>query len=139
MADSVLVPLGALVGEWELQVPQAPGSSGRAVFEWLEGGAYLLQRSYAPDPAPDSTWIIGADDAGDSCTALYHDERGVSRVYRTSLADGVWRVWREAPGFSQRFTGALSEDGATIRGAWELSRDDSTWEHDFELVYTRVR
>jgi hypothetical protein len=133
-----LETLRALVGVWEMQVPQFPGSRGRSTFEWLEGGAYLLQRSSAPDPAPDGTWIIGADDAEDSCTALYHDERGVSRVYRTTLADGVWRVWREAPGFSQRFTGTLGEDGRTIRGAWELCKDGSTWQHDFDLIYTRV-
>jgi hypothetical protein len=134
-----LEPLGVLIGEWETEVPQFPGERGRAVFEWLEGGAYLLQRSQAPDPAPDSTWITGADDADDTWTVLYHDERGVSRVYRSTLAEGVWRVWRDAPGFSQRFTGALSADGGTIRGAWEMSTDDSTWEHDFDLIYTRVR
>jgi hypothetical protein len=133
-----LEPLGPLVGEWVIEVPQFPSGRGRVVFEWLEGGAYLMQRSFAPDPAPDSTWIVGADDAEDGCTALYHDERGVSRVYRTSLVDGVWRVWRDAPDFSQRFTGALSADGGTIRAAWETSRDGSTWEHDFDLIYTRV-
>jgi hypothetical protein len=133
-----LEQFAALVGEWQMEAPQFPGGRGRAVFEWIEGGAYLVQRSYAPDPAPDSTWIVGADDADDTCTALYHDERGVWRVYRTSLEDRVWRVWRAAPGFSQRFAGALSEDGRTIRSAWEASTDGSTWKHDFDLIYTRV-
>jgi CBS domain-containing protein len=32
----------------------------------------------------------------------------------------------------------LSEDGNTISGAWEKSDDGSTWEHDFDLTYTRV-
>ena len=137
MADT-LAPFADLVGEWAMEVPQFPGSRGRSVFEWLDGGAYLLQRSYAPDPVPDATWIIGGDDAADSCTALYHDERGVSRVYRTTLAGRVWRVWRDAPGFAQRFTAPLAEDGATIRGAWEMSSDGSTWKHDFDLIYTKV-
>jgi hypothetical protein len=133
-----LEQFAALVGVWEMEAPQFPDGRGRAVFEWMEDGAYLVQRSFAPDPAPDSTWIIGADDAEDSCTALYHDERGVWRVYRTSLADRIWRVWRDAPRFSQRFAGRLSDDGGTIRGAWEASKDGSTWEHDFDLIYTRV-
>lgn len=130
--------LGPLVGEWEIEVPQFTGGRGRSAFEWLEGGAYLLQRSSAPDPAPDATWIIGGDDADEDCTALYHDERGVRRVYRMSLRDGVWRVWRDAAGFFQRYTGTLSEDGRTIRGAWERSADGSAWELDFDLNYTRV-
>jgi hypothetical protein len=25
-----------------------------------------------------------------------------------------------------------------IEGRWEIARDGSTWEHDFELTYTRV-
>jgi hypothetical protein len=46
-------------------------------------------------------------------------------------------MWRDAPGFCQRFRGVLGEDGRTIRGAWEKSADGSAWEHDFDLVYTR--
>ena len=33
----------------------------------------------------------------------------------------------------------FSEDGATIRGAWESSKDGKTWEKDFDLSYIRVR
>ena len=70
---------------------------------------------------------------------LYFDSRGVSRVYQMSLSDGVWKMWREAPGFSQRFMGTWSSDGRTIRGRWEESGDGSHWEHDFDLTYTKVR
>ena len=54
-----------------------------------------------------------------------------------TFTDGVWRLVRLAPGFSQRFTGTLSEDDSTITGSWEFSPDGSTWEHDFDLTYTR--
>jgi hypothetical protein len=138
MPNASLEALGALVGGWRMEAPQFPGAPGQTVLEWLEGGAYLRQRSTAPDPVPDSTWLIGCDDATDSCFALYHDSRDVRRVYRMGLSDGVWRIWREAPGFWQRFTGTLSDDGATIRGAWERSDVGSVWEHDFDLIYTRV-
>jgi hypothetical protein len=130
--------LSALVGEWEVESPLFPGAQGRAVFEWLEGGAYLMQHATAPDPAPNSTWIIGADDSAEDCSALYHDSRGVSRVYRTSFVDGIWTVSRDAPGFWQRFRGRLSEDATRIEGAWELSADGTSWEHDFDLTYTRI-
>jgi hypothetical protein len=29
-------------------------------------------------------------------------------------------------------------EGDVIEGRWEIARDGSTWEHDFELTYTRV-
>ena len=69
----------------------------------------------------------------------YYDSRGVARVYGMSLEDGVWRLWRDGVDFSQRFAGRLGDDGATIAGAWEIARDGSSWEHDLDLVYTRVR
>ena len=128
----------ALLGEWTVEASIAPGATGRAVCERLEGNAFVVLRSYAPDPAPDSVWVMGGDDSSGESTALYHDTRGVSRVYRTSLVDGVWRLWRDAPGFAQRYTGTLGADGRTIRGAWELSRDNATWQHDFDLTYTRT-
>jgi hypothetical protein len=134
-----LEAMRVLVGEWEFGSPQFPGGRGRAVFEWLDGGAFLVQRSWAPDPAPDSTWIFGVDEREDGQTVLYYDQRGVSRVYRGSLSEGTWRLWRDAPGFWQRFTGRIAGDGRTIGGAWESSRDGVSWEHDFDLAYTRVR
>lgn len=130
--------LEALIGAWEMESPQFPGGRGRTVFEWLEGGAYLVQRSSAPAPAPTSIWIIGGDDAGESYTALYSDSRDVIRVYQMSLSKGIWKVWREAPGFFQRFTGTISKDNETITARWEKSDDGSQWDHDFDLLYTRA-
>ncbi len=47
-------------------------------------------------------------------------------------------MWRDAPRFWQRFSGRVSDDANVIRGAWEKSSDGSTWEHDLELIYTRI-
>ena len=60
-----------------------------------------------------------------------------------SFEDRVWKLWRDEPNFSpldfsQRFTGIFSEDGKTIAGAWETSYDGKTWEHDFDLTYTKA-
>jgi hypothetical protein len=81
--------------------------------------------------------VIGGDESTETYCALYFDSRGVSRIYQMSLNDGVWKMWREAPGFRQRFTGTFSDDGGTIRGYWERSADGSHWEHDFDLTYTK--
>ncbi len=82
--------------------------------------------------------IIGRDDAAESYCPLYCDSRGASRLYQMTLGDGVWTLWRRAPGFWQRFLGTFGAGGGTIRGLWEKSRDGSHWEHDFDPTYTRV-
>ncbi|MEU6720487.1 hypothetical protein ABZ897_54310 [Nonomuraea sp. NPDC046802] len=50
-----------------------------------------------------------------------------------------WRLWREAPGFWQRYVGTISEDGTTITRAWEASADGRQWRHDFNLTYVKTR
>jgi hypothetical protein len=133
--------LQALVGEWTTEAthPALPGTvvHGRAVFEWLEGEQFLVQRSWADHPDfPDGIAIIGVTEG---LSMHYFDSRGVHRVYATSLDDGVWRFWRDAPGFSQRFTGTFGHGGDTISGVAQLSRDGSTWDDDLEITYRRVR
>jgi hypothetical protein len=87
---------------------------------------------------PNATMIIGRDDSAETYFVLYFDSRDVSRVYQMSLVDGVWKMWREAPGFWQRFTGRFSDDGNTIMASWEKSGDGSNWKHDFDLTYSKV-
>jgi hypothetical protein len=118
-----LEPLNTLVGAWTLEAthPMFPSTvvHGRSEFEWLEGERFLLQRSRTEHPEfPDSLIVFGADDDGLSMN--YFDSRGVHRIYGVSFSDRVWRMWRHAPGFSQRFTGRLSDDGNTIDGLWKV-------------------
>jgi hypothetical protein len=142
-----LAALDVLVGEWTIRV-DPPAEWGvtelpeaRCTIEWTLDGAYLLQRSHAPDPVPDSTSLIAVD--GDGYRQHYFDSRGVTRLYRMTLADGVWTLRRTEPDFSplefaQRFTGAFAPDGRSIDARWEVSRDGGArWELDFALHYTR--
>jgi hypothetical protein len=132
-------PLHKFIGEWTMQSPQFPDGRGKVTFEWLEGEAFLLQRSYPLQAAfPASEMIIGWDDTLKTYSVLYHDSRGVFRIYQMSLNGNDWRLWRDAPGFSQRFIATISPDGKMIQARWEKSFDGSQWEHDFDLIYTKV-
>jgi hypothetical protein len=132
-----LKALDALVGTWALGDPSAP--VGTTSFSWLEGGFFLVQRWTVDIPeAPDGIAIIGEDATSGELVQHYYDSRGVARVYQVRLEDGTWRLWRDGPDFWQRFTGTLGEDATTIAGTWEHSADGSRWEHDFDLLYTRV-
>jgi hypothetical protein len=135
--------LGVLVGTWNTigTHPLVPGTTfhGRTSFAWIEGGAFLIMHTQIDEPEiPSGIAVFGSDDTTDECSMLYFDERGVSRRYEVSLRDNVWKWWRNAPGFSQRFTGAIAADGRTIVSRGELSRDGATWEPDLALTYTRV-
>lgn len=91
-------PLGRLIGTWKFE-PTVDGRSmgrGTTTFEWIEDGAFVLQRSDAEwtDPnwvenAPVSTRaVIGWDDSTDEAVELYSDSRGVSRIYRGTITAG---------------------------------------------------
>lgn len=69
---------------------------------------------------------------------LTFDERGVSRKYEMTLRDNIWKWWRNAPGFCQRYEGRIVDGGNTIVGKGELSKDSVSWEKDLDLTYTRV-
>ena len=156
-SDPTLELLNRLVGTWTTQAthPTVPGVvvHGTAIIEWLEGERFLIHRARTDHPDfPDAISIIGLTgrDRIDSATGTppmaagtsqlrmhYFDSRGVFRVYEVSMDDASWRLWRDAPGFSQRFTGTLADRGDTIVGRWQLCRDDLHWDDDLEITYWR--
>src|SRR5262245_42093410 len=124
--NPALEPFGVLVGTWRTvgTHPMIPGTTfhGRTMFQWIEGGAFLILHSEIDEPGiPSGIAIVGSDDAVGEYSMLYFDERGVSRKYQVSLRGNLWKWWRNAPGFSQRFTGTIQDDGRTIVGKGELS------------------
>lgn len=141
--NPALEPFTVLIGNWTTTGSHRlfPDTvlHGRASFEWLENGAFLMWRSEIDEPGiPSALAIIGSDDTAGEYFMLYFDERGVSRKFEVTLRDNIWKMLRNAPGFSQRFTGTILDGGNTILGQSELSRDDSTWENDLELTYQRL-
>lgn len=87
---------------------------------------------------PQALWLISRDDSTPNYTVLCYDARSVSRIYQMSFSDGVWKMWREAPGFWQRYEGTVSSGSKAITAHWEKSSGGTTWEHDFDVTYTKV-
>jgi hypothetical protein len=137
-----LKPLAHLAGKWDTvlrwseethKLVGGPGEvAGEARFAWLEGGRFLHYR-FGP-----SDWIIGRDESSPEYSILYSDDRGVSRVYRMTLGRGVWRIWRNAPGFYQRFEGRFADKDNTIHAHWERSTRGRSWIHDFDLTFRKI-
>jgi hypothetical protein len=81
--------------------------------------------------------VLGHSDAHDAYTALYHDERGVCRVYAMTFDGSNWNLTREDPDMFQRFIADVRPD--RIAGRWEASEDGgSTWRKDFDLIFERA-
>ncbi len=142
--NPALQPFNVLIGEWKTvgTHPYLPNTTlhGRSSFKWIEGGAFLMWQSEVDAIGfPIGIAIFGSDDTTGEYFMLYFDERKVSRKYDVSIRGNVIRWWRNVPNFSQRYTWAIVDDGNTIIGKGELSRDGTTWEKDLDLTYTRVR
>jgi len=147
---AALEKLDIFVGKWNLEAifPSDPTQvlrGGWSVFEWLKGGQLLVQRTEVPvaEP-PDSVTTIVFDPDKEAYTQHYFDSRGVARLYAMTFSDGLWTLLRVSPDFtplefSQRFTGRFTDNGDTIRGAWEMSRDGSSWALDFDFTYRRSK
>jgi hypothetical protein len=141
--------LDVFVGEWSMEARfdgmPSVGDDARAAFEWLPGRRFLVQHWSVPVPeAPDGIAIIGPDSSNeDRYLQHYFDSRGVARLYRMTLDNNVWTLWRDEADFSplefrQRYTGMISGDGQTITGSWEICHDGTTWQRDFDLSYRRL-
>lgn len=132
-----------LVGEWSMAGthPGFPSVvQGRSSFEWLVEGALLVWHfDWERNGPPSAISVIGHDDSVEACSMLYSDVRGVARIYQMRLEGGIWKMWRESAGFSQRMTGTFSNDGNIITVHGELSRDGSHWEQDLDVTYTRMK
>ena len=130
--------LKPLLGEWVVESKAFSEGRGHATVVLTEEQVHPPALARRRQAFPRGVQLIGSDESTDECTALYYDSRGVYRVYRMTVKDRVWTVWREAPRFNQRFTGSISDDGRTITGQWEMSEDGKHWKVDFDLNYTKV-
>ena len=146
-SNPALERLAVFVGDWKIEITSMSFQEdktavvrGHTSFNWIEGGAFLIQHSEVPDSDfPSSISIMGPDDSAGTYSMLYFDSRGVSRIYQMSLSADTWKLWRDFPSFSQRFTATLSDDHHVMNARWEKSSDGSNWELDFNITYTRFK
>lgn len=142
--NSAAAALLPLVGVWDTvgahgRIPDTV-LHGRTTFELLSPGGFIRMDSRIHEDVgvPVGVAIIGSDDVLGTYAMLYSDARGVSRIQQVSVEGNVLRWWRDAPGFSQRYSLTIAEDGRTMVGKGELCTDGSTWEQDLDLTYTRI-
>lgn len=138
--DPALAPFDALIGTWATEAVHPEVDAvvpGSATFEWLEGGHFLIQRSRNEHELfPDAISIIGVPEDSDGLVMEYFDSRGVRRTYGISLEDGVLRIWRDHPGFDQRYSATIADDA--FEGRFQLARTPGDWRDDLKVTYRRT-
>jgi len=137
--DPALEPFDLLIGTWTTQAshPQFDELvAGSTSFEWLEGSRFLVWRSRTDHELfPDAISISGTPEGGGGLLTEYFDSRGVRRTYGVSLEDGVLRMWREQPGFDQRFSATVGPEA--FEGQWQIARTPGDWRADLKVSYRR--
>ena len=142
MRNPTLQTLEGLTGDWKMTMTGAwflesleTEHDGSATIGWL-GDAFIEVRATFGMDTGDWHWVIGYSDPREQLVLLYHDERGVSRVFDMAFTDGEWTLVREDPDFHQRFIATVDAD--RIVGRWEASEDfGTTWRKDFDLIFER--
>jgi hypothetical protein len=137
--DPTLERFAPLIGTWITEGTHPAVDEvvpGTVTFEWLEGGRFVIQRLHNDHELfPDGICVIGPPETGKGLVMEYFDSRGVRRTYDVSLSDGVLRLWREEPGFDQRFSARLGAD--TFEGLWQIATSPGDWRDDLKVVYRR--
>jgi hypothetical protein len=135
--------LGRLVGSWEVTISWSEAThklvgGPREVelpveIKWVDIGPWIYYR-FGP-----ARWLIGGDEDSKEFAVLYTDDRPAPREYRMTLDGDTWRIWRDTPGFRQRFEGRLTNNDSRIVAHWDKCEDGKSWMLDFNLVFARKK
>jgi hypothetical protein len=147
MPNEAMGQLDVLVGSWGTTMrnawflePAGREVAGSATGEWLHDALVVFRWTMDGDvgnATSEMVLVLGRSDAHDAYTALYHDERGVCRVFAMTFDGSQWNLSREDPDMFQRFIADVGPD--RIAGRWEASDDHgATWRKDFDLVFERA-
>jgi hypothetical protein len=137
--NPALEAFDVLIGTWDTEGKHRLVDEvvhGTTTFEWLAGGAFLMQRSHVDDERfPDGVIVIGPPEDGQGLVAESFDSRGIRRTLKTSVEGGVWRMEREESGFDQRLTAQLAPD--TFESVAELAETPGDWVVDLTITFRR--
>lgn len=119
-----LTALDTLVGTWQvsgLTNPPEQEINGKVVFEWLEGGFYLIQHieiNY-PGRALKGIEYIGYDPQSRLVKSHFFETSGnLSEYVWEANKDGL-TVWGGYVGSPANFKATFSPDKCTLTGRWK--------------------
>jgi hypothetical protein len=110
-----------LVGTWEI----SGGAQGRATYEWMEGGFFLLQRVDLEQYGQriKGIEIIGHEkpfgaEPSEDIKSRFYDNMGNTLDYVYELEGDTLTIWGGERGSPAYYRGNFSADGDTVSGEW---------------------
>jgi hypothetical protein len=131
--NPALRSLDRLVGTWEKSDPDGT-IDGRATFEWMEGGFFLLQ--HIDFTETKGIEVIGYDEESGSIRSHYFGNGGGILEYTYELEGDTLTVSIDMPRAKGRFVGTFSEVGNSCTGRWEWTQDRE--EMAYDAILTKV-
>ena len=115
---AALRTLDRLVGTWTVSGPG--GLRGEVRYEWMDGGAWLVQQVdlRGDDPTRGVEYIGWDEDAGE-LRSHYFAAAGELLEYTYRVEDDVLRIWFGGTDSPARYEGRFSPDGTVNSGAWQ--------------------
>ena len=130
--------LDRLIGTWK----QSGGVEGEIVYEWAEGGFFLIQHV---DLAQDGHKIqgmevigrehpFGSEPSTDIKSRFYSFLDGMTLDYVYEIEGDTLTIWGGERGSPAYYRGRFSEDGNSLTGGWTYPGGGG-----YEAVATRVK
>jgi hypothetical protein len=144
--------LQPLVGKWHTEGQQYEGPLGPAspfvaveIFEWLDGGHYLVHRldGHFGRQAAACIEIMGKHPDGELFAQTFYND-GNSNTWQLKENGSSGLVlqgsWSKGSGeaFRVRYTLEVVDAGDTFEGKWEQSRDGESWQTFLEARGTKA-
>jgi hypothetical protein len=134
--DAELGRLDRLVGTWDV----AGGAVGRVVYEWMDGGFFLIQRVRLEQDGQPVTGIelIGRERAfggppSEDVRSCFYDSAGNTLRYVYELEGDTLTIWGGEKGSPAYYRATFSKDGDRLSGSWVYPGGG------YESTMTRVR
>jgi hypothetical protein len=117
-----LKALDRLVGTWEV----SGGVNGRVVYEWLEGGFFLLQHvdlRHQDGQPIKGIEVIGHErpfggEPSPEVKSRFYDSLGNTLDYVYELDGDTLTIWGGEKGSPAYYRGTFNLDGRSCAGAW---------------------
>jgi hypothetical protein len=124
-------------GTWEV----SGGAQGKAAYEWMEGGFFLIQRVDLEqyEQKVKGIEIIGHErpfgaKPGEDVESRFYNNMGNTLDYVYELEGDTLTIWGGGKGSPAYYRGSFSDDGDTVSGEWVYPGGGG-----YESTMTRVK
>jgi len=116
---AALRSLDRLVGTWTVSGPD--GLSGEVRYEWMDGGAFLVQHVDLRSAGEHTRGVeyIGYDEPSGKLRSHFFGSGGEILEYTYRIEGDLLSIWFGGTDSPARFEGRFDADGTTNAGAWQ--------------------